>query len=96
MCFRIGVGGAEVKSAEMKTTTPITLREAFDEAYASSHCGMVKTLRAIADLMAWSTDQGNEAPDGFLIYGLSRAIDKCADELSTARVFPVTERRSEG
>ena len=40
-----------------------------------------KAIRAIAYLLEWSSNIGNESPDGFAVYGLGKLLQKCADQV---------------
>lgn len=60
----------------------LTLEDAFTYEQNSSRdtSDLEKAIRSISFLLQWSTDIGNNAPDGPLVNGLAFALDKIADQ----------------
>ena len=68
-----------------------SLSEAFDYFNISdddrdpsiSSMNLERAIRAVAFLLEWLSQHGNESVDGFTAHGLAQILDRCADKVAS-------------
>jgi len=79
-----------IASLKLRDDEKFTLDEAFSffyEPFEAKHdenaeFHLERAIRSVAYLLTWSTQLGNEQPDGNAINGLARILDRAADDVA--------------
>jgi hypothetical protein len=71
-----------------------TLEDAFmfTQSESQNTSDLEKAIRATAFLLAWASEGANEEPDGYLAFGLTRVLERCADQVGRLFTYDDIER----
>jgi hypothetical protein len=66
-----------------RTVEKFTLEDAytFTHSFVANTSDLEKAIRATAFLLAWASEGANEEPDGYLAFGLTRVLERCANQV---------------